>query len=235
MVYKPRGSFLVFEGINGSGKTTVLQKVASALADRHDKRVVTLCNPTHGPIGQEIRRVVAEQRAKGFPMFFSRAEETLHFATKLAVLFAADRLVMVDEVEGHLSEGRTVLCDRYALSSLVYQCAMVGDVEMTGAMARTIGAMHVGVFRPTTTIVFDVPVGVARARLSARGEQNDDRMMATLEPAACAMYRDARSMDPHGESNLVWQLAGDVEHVNADQPIDVVVDAVVGVVDGITF
>lgn len=200
--------FYVFEGINGSGKTTVLQAVAQRLRNRSgDGRVVTLCNPTPGPIGQEIRRFVAEQRDRGFPPFFSY--EAMRFAQRLAVLFAADRHQQQDEIAAALADGKIVLCDRYSLSTLVYQCAMVGEIHYEGEMAKLIAGMHTEVIAPRATLIIDVPVDVARARLAARGERNDDRMMASIEPAARAMYLDIESsMDPPIEMGEVFPING---------------------------
>ncbi len=220
-----KGDLYAFEGINGCGKTTVLHEVAKKLRERHGEgMVVTLCNPTQGPIGQEIRQFVHEQRVKGFPRFFSPNDATYAFATRLAVLFAADRLGQQPEIEYHINEGRTVLCDRYALSTLVYQCAMIGDVGLDTNFMRMVHAMHAGLIKPTDTLVFDVPVDVARTRLAVRGEQNDDRMMTSIEAAARSMYLDVKSTDPHGERNtIIADLTGSVEHIDANRPLEAVV------------
>lgn len=219
-----KGSLYTFEGINGCGKSSVLEEMADALQSEGQK-VTKLRNPTGGPIGQEIRRVVHEQRVKGFPLFFSRREETVAFATRLAVLFTADRLQQQEEIRTLLEDGHTVLCDRYALSTIIYQCAMIGDVNVESPLFRAIATMHEGVVRPDTTFVFDVPVDVARARLAARGEQNDDRMMVSIEPAARAMYLDTQSTDRHGESNLAWRICGEVRHIDANRSLRAVVSA----------
>jgi dTMP kinase len=212
----------VFEGINGSGKTTVLQAVAERLrARRGDASVVTLCNPTSGPVGLEIRRFVAEQREKGFPIFFSKSEETMNFARRLAVLFAADRHQQQDEILAHIRAGKVVLCDRYSLSTLVYQCAMVGEVHFDGELAKLIRNLHEGLLTPRTTFIIDVPVDVARGRLLARGERNDDRMMALIEPAARSMYLDYERLADDGDGPID---VGCVEAVDGDRPIEDVVD-----------
>ena len=184
--------FYAFEGTNGCGKTTVLHAVAKRLRAQHgdDTKVVTLCNPTTGPIGTELRRFLGEHRDAGLPPFFSDNEVTLLFAKRLAMLFMADRQVLSIAIGKLLNDGRIVLCDRYSLSTLVYQCAMMGDVPMASHFAEWICTGHVGVEEPNATFVFDLPVEVGRARLVARGERADDRIMADIEPTARAMYVD---------------------------------------------
>lgn len=209
--------FVVAEGINGSGKTTVLQEVAKRLAQHlGEDRIVTLFNPTQGPIGMELRRFVTAQRERGFPRFFSENRATVGFATRLAALFAADRHMMQDTLNEALSAGKVVLCDRYSLSTLVYQCAMIGDVHFQSQLAKMIVQLHEGITVPDATLVFDVPSDVARARLAVRGEKNDDRMMAQIEPAARSMYLDT-------SSELILSM-GVKRVIDANRPLEDVVE-----------
>jgi dTMP kinase len=211
--------FIVFEGGNGVGKTTVLQAVAQRLRNKlGEDAVVTLVNPTGGPCGQELRRFLAAQRDKGFPPFFSLDDATHSFAMSLATLFLADRRMMQSELNHWLDKGKTVLCDRYALSTLVFQCAMVGDVHFEGDFAQWIVDGHEGIRDADLTLILDAPMDVSRTRLAAKGENLDDRLMAEIEPAARQMYR---AFAKRGR----WRLPGigKVELLNADQPIDVVV------------
>lgn len=139
--------FVVLEGIDGTGKTTLCRAVADGLI-RDGRSVVTTAEPTDGPIGELIRR-------RGFD---TRTE---------ALLFAADRSCHTAEIEGWLSEGRTVISDRYYLSSLAYQSAALEGLE------GWISAINAPVVRePDLTIVLDIDPGAGLDRVDGRGEKS---------------------------------------------------------------
>ncbi len=97
---------IAFEGIDGSGKTTISTRVNEELLKRGIRSYWTT-EPTDGPIGEIIRDVL-EGRIK-----------VDHRA--LALLFAADRMQHVIQLKDLLDKGYTVISDRYLLSSLAYQ------------------------------------------------------------------------------------------------------------------
>ena len=104
-----RGQLIVFEGIDGCGKSTQLGLLADAAAAKGLDPVRT-CEPTDGPFGRRIR---AMARSGGGV----EPEQELHW-------FVEDRRAHVAEViEPALAAGRLVLSDRYYLSSVAYQGA----------------------------------------------------------------------------------------------------------------
>ena len=105
----PGGLFIVFEGIDGTGKSTQLHLLAEKL--RHlGYAVVATREPTDGPYGQKIRELFVDRGAVS-------QEEELE-------LFIADRDRHVKEViEPALADGCVVICDRYYLSTVAYQGA----------------------------------------------------------------------------------------------------------------
>src|SRR5690348_1470072 len=110
-----RGFFITFEGLDGSGKTTQLRRLAASLeGDGH--AVVTLRQPGGTALGDRIRAILLD----------SRSEATLgHIApaTEMALMFA-DRAQAIDEVIlPAIAAGHIVLCDRYTDSSEAYQGA----------------------------------------------------------------------------------------------------------------
>lgn len=235
--HQPKGEFYVFEGGNGVGKTTVLKAVAERLRSKlGEDKVVTLYNPTTGPIGMELRRFLSEQRERGFPPFFTCNKPTEAFAQRLAALFIADRFMLQETIDAAVSAGKTVLCDRYALSTLVYQCAMVGDIHLRGSFASWIINGHRGMRTPNETIVMDVPVELSRNRLLARGERRlDDTLMATIEPAAQQMYRDYCENNTDGDMSYRHSVIGSTALVDASGEINAVVDEVMDRITGIPF
>lgn len=147
--------FLVFEGIDGSGTTTQRARVADALRERghavHETR-----EPSDGPIGKLARELLAV--APGI----SDTHRTVD-AAGLALLFAADRLEhLAREIEPVLAAGKIVLCDRYVVSSWVYQ-----SLDCDSAWVRTINERARW---PDLTFVFDIEAELALARVAARRE-----------------------------------------------------------------
>lgn len=106
------GKFIVFEGIDNSGKTTVSEKVSEWLRDEHGITSVLTRHPGSTPIGQEIRQIL-----KHSPHPIN--------ANAQALLFAADNSIFMNQVlKPNLDEGNWVIGDRNNfISSLAYQIA----------------------------------------------------------------------------------------------------------------
>ena len=153
MVETSRGVFITLEGPDGSGKSSLLPRLAAVLA-AGGCEVVTTREPGSTPFGELMRRLVLDTDPpvdRG-----GRAD---------ALLFAASRAQHVDEVIlPALARGAVVLCDRYADSSLAYQGAGSG-VPMTEL--RAVQHFATGGLVPDLTILLDLPVEVGLARKSA--------------------------------------------------------------------
>ena len=109
------GFFVVFEGIDGTGKSTQLHMLAEKL-QQLGYAVVSTCEPTDGPYGKKIRELFVDRQAVSH-------EEELE-------LFIADRDQHVHEViTPALADGCVVICDRYYLSTVAYQGANGMDPE----------------------------------------------------------------------------------------------------------
>ena len=110
------GMFIVFEGIDGTGKSTQVHLLAEKL-QQLGLAVVTTREPTDGPFGQKIRELFVDRKSVS-------QEEELE-------LFLADRDQHVQEVIAPaLAEGCVVVCDRYYLSTVAYQGANGMDPEL---------------------------------------------------------------------------------------------------------
>jgi len=109
------GLFVVFEGIDGTGKSTQLHLLADKL-QQMGYAVVSTREPTDGPFGKKIRELFVDREVVS-------SEEELE-------LFIADRDQHVQEVIAPaLAKGRIVVCDRYYLSTIAYQGANGLDPE----------------------------------------------------------------------------------------------------------
>ena len=161
---KHKGFFIAFEGIDGSGKSTQVRRLAEHL-DKKGHKVYTTCEPTDSPIGKIIRDI-----------FNHRMEGDQKV---IAALFAADRLNHLlqskDGILQKLSEGYTVITDRYYLSSYAYHSVHGIDLEWV-IQANALSAQ---LLRPDINIYIDVLPKLSLERLSAR--KIDIEMYETME------------------------------------------------------
>jgi len=143
------GRFLVFEGIDGSGKTTQIQKIHQRLVEQGRNAVAT-CEPTDGPVGSLIRKMLAG------------SVETDQLT--IASLFAADRtdhlLNRANGVKAMVDEGQVVLCDRYYFSSYAYHAQYM---EMDWVIQAN--ALNARILKPTATLFIDVDPDICLERI----------------------------------------------------------------------
>lgn len=148
-----KGTFLSFEGIDGSGKSTQARMLAEALrADGRD--VVLTREPGGSPGAEEIRKLVLE----GDPDRWSAETELLLFT-------AARRDHLERTIRPALARGAVVICDRFADSTRAYQGLTRGD------LVKKVDALHtlmIGV-EPELTLLIDMDPVAALARAEARG------------------------------------------------------------------
>ena len=143
--------FLTFEGIEGSGKSTIMERMAEQL-HKQGLFVRMTREPGGTAFGRELRRLLLDIRS----VDFSAQAELL--------LFLADRAQHLQElILPALGEGAILLCDRYADSTLAYQGYGRGMPldRLTGLIEFATGGLW-----PDMTLLFDLPVerGLARAR-----------------------------------------------------------------------
>jgi dTMP kinase len=124
---KPRGRFVVLEGLDGAGTTTQARLLGDRLRAA-GRRVHVTAEPSGGPVGALVRQVLS-RRVVGV-----RGEGDFDGGA-LALLFAADRLDHVaSEIAPRLADGVDVISDRFTLSSLAYQGLTTGDLAWVEAL-----------------------------------------------------------------------------------------------------
>jgi dTMP kinase len=142
------GRLVVLEGADGVGKTTQVERLIAHLRERGID-AVSLREPGGTPLGERIRAILLDLSGAGVN---DRAE---------LLLFLAARAQLVPEVTRELAAGRTVVLDRFFLSTYAYQIAGRGlpeeDVRRINAFA-TLGRV------PDLTVVLALPPEDARAR-----------------------------------------------------------------------
>ncbi|MGB2202956.1 MAG: dTMP kinase, partial [Pseudooceanicola atlanticus] len=153
----PRGLFLSFEGIDGSGKSTQARMLADLLRDQGYDVVLTR-EPGGSPGAEEIRALVLQ----GDPDRWSAETEILLFT-------AARRDHLERTIRPALDRGAVVICDRFADSTRMYQGMSRGDLR------KTVDDLHdlmIGV-EPDLTLLIDMDPdrGLARAKSRQTAEE----------------------------------------------------------------
>jgi dTMP kinase len=179
-----RGHLIVFEGGEGSGKSTQLRLLSDALAAA---AVPHRClrEPGGTPLGAEVRRLVLEREWE----VDARAE---------ALLFMASRAQMVaGELRPALASGEHVLLDRFFLSTYAYQ---IGGRGLPEDEVRAANRFATGGLVPDLTLLLTYPVadGLARAAQRSSGDRMEREGSAFHE-------RVARAFD--GFAHVEWQRA----------------------------
>ncbi len=144
------GAFVVFEGLDGAGTTTQIRRLDRWLYSRGILSEVS-SEPSNGPLGAILRGAIE-----------GRINFTAH---TMALAFAADRLDHlsnpVNGIVTPLHEGRWVLCDRYVLSSLVYQLREGVDLDWLLSINRF-------AITPDVTVFVDTPTEQCLRRIDSR-------------------------------------------------------------------
>ena len=168
-----RGRFVVFEGGDGSGKSTQAALVASWLRER-GLEVRETFEPGAGPTGAVIRELLLH------------GPDSIAPVTE-ALLMAADRAQHVAaEIGPALARGEWVVCDRYVPSSLVYQ-GVVRDLGVE--MVEELSAIATQGLAPDLVVVLDVADDVAAARQGGEPDRLE-REGAEFHAAVRRAYRE---------------------------------------------
>ncbi len=148
----PRGTFITFEGIDGSGKSTQARLLADHLrAAGHD--VILTREPGGSPGAEEIRALVLQ----GDPDRWSAETEILLFT-------AARRDHLERTINPALAAGQIVICDRFADSTRMYQGLSRGDLRAT---VDQLHSLMIG-REPDLTVLIDMDPGTGHARAKSR-------------------------------------------------------------------
>ena len=143
------GKFISFEGIDGAGKSTHIAFVAELLAAR-GKTVVSSREPGGTAVGEKLREMLLHEK--------------MHLETEALLMFASRREHMAQVIEPALARGDWVISDRFTDASFAYQGG--GRGMDRGKMEALENWVHPHL-QPDLTLLFDVPLEVARARLDA--------------------------------------------------------------------
>jgi dTMP kinase len=145
------GKFITFEGIDGAGKSTHISFVASLLRER-GHTVVTTREPGGTPLGEQLRTLLLH--------------ENMHLETEALLMFAARREHLAQVIEPALARGDWVISDRFTDATFAYQG---GGRRLDRQKLESLEQWVHPNLQPDLTLLFDVPLEVARGRLALSG------------------------------------------------------------------
>lgn len=146
--HKP-GLFISFEGIDGAGKSTHISFVQNMLAQRGIK-VISSREPGGTPLGEALRNLLLTEK--------------MHLETEALLMFASRREHIAQVIQPALDAGTWVISDRFTDATFAYQGGgRKLDINKLNALEQWVHP-HL---QPDLTLLFDVPIEVARARLDA--------------------------------------------------------------------
>ena len=143
------GKFISFEGIDGAGKSTHIGFVTEFLRAR-GKNVVSTREPGGTPLGEKLRELLLHEK--------------MHLETEALLMFASRREHIAQVIAPQMALGNWVLSDRFTDASFAYQSGGRGLPRQKMEMLEN--WVHPGL-QPDLTLLFDVPLEVARERLDA--------------------------------------------------------------------
>ncbi|MBD8028484.1 dTMP kinase [Ureibacillus sp. Re31] len=198
-----RNLFITFEGPEGAGKTTILTKIVERLQQLNIDILATR-EPGGIEIAEKIREVILNPDHTAMD---ERTEALLYAAARSQHFF--------EKVEPAIKKGKLVLCDRFIDSSLAYQGYARG-IGIDEVLA--INEFAIGKRMPDLTILFDLDPQVGLARIHSHNEREVNR----LDVESLSFHEKVRE----GYQLLVKRYPNRIKVVNANQPVDKVVEEV---------
>ncbi|RUO44056.1 dTMP kinase [Aliidiomarina taiwanensis] len=174
--------FIVLEGLEGAGKSTVLQVITQWLEQRGID-YLTVREPGGTPLAESLRELIKKDW-----------DERVSPEAELLVMYAA-RVQLVNEViKPALAQGRWVIGDRHDLSSQAYQG---GGRQLSKNMLAQLSDMTLQGFKPDLTLYLDIEPAVGLARASARGALDRiEREALGFFERTRARYQELAAADP---------------------------------------
>ena len=155
------GLFVTFEGTEGSGKSTQIQRLARRI-ESVGRKVVTLREPGGTPIGEEIRHTLKH----------SAANTGMCAETELLLINASRAQLVREVIKPALEENKVVLCDRFFDSTFAYQ---VHGRGLDALQVQRVIDVAIGGTIPHLTLLLRVPIEVSETRRATREVQASEK------------------------------------------------------------
>ena len=199
----PRGFFITFEGLDGSGKTTQIKRLAAWIKTRNPADdPVLIRQPGGTPTGDRIRALVLDSRSTGLaPM------------AEMALMFADRSQAIAEVIQPALDAGKIVLCDRFTDSTEAYQG---GGRQLGSAPVLELHRLLCCNLQPDLTLLLlpalDASLARARGRnqrAEAQSGQNENRFELEQDAFYRRVWEKYREIAARASSRVVL-IEGDL-------------------------
>jgi dTMP kinase len=195
------GSFVTFEGIEGSGKSTQIRHLFEYLKGRSVEVRMTR-EPGGTVVGEKVRAILLDPSTKGL---IPRAE---------LFLYGAARIQHIEEIiQPALDEGKVVLCDRFMDATVAYQGY---GREIPLSEVKVVNSLVAVDLKPDLTILLDLPVEIGLRRARERNQADAASATSRFEEEDLAFHQRVRE----GYLAIAAAERGRVKIVPADQPVE---------------
>ena len=193
-----KGFFISLEGGEGAGKSTQNRRIVEWLA-KQGKSVLETREPGGTPVSEQIRKVLLDTRNAG-----------LNATAELLMMFAARSQLVEEVILPAVSDGKVIVCDRFADASYAYQG---GGRQLGGEAVEIVEKLVLKGLQPDLTLLFDVPVEQGMKRVAARGEADRfevesvrffERVRNAYLERAAAHPQRFRIIDASQDEEAVW-------------------------------
>jgi dTMP kinase len=194
-----KGWFITFEGGEGAGKSTMIERARTYLEGR-GLAVLQTREPGGTQLAERIRDMV-----------LNRNHAELDAVAELLLVFAARAQHLAELIRPALAAGKTVLCDRFTDATWAYQGGGRGvPAELIATLEN---AVH-GDLQPDLTVLLDLPVPAGLERMSGRGDRDRieqesrpffERVRQTYLDRAAAAPERFVVVDASGSERRVWR------------------------------
>jgi dTMP kinase len=197
----PRGLFITLEGLDGSGKTTQLKRLAGWMQKRGSVPVITR-QPGGTATGDRIRELLLDSGSSGVAPL-----------TEMALMFADRAQAIAEVIEPALAAGQTVLCDRFTDSTEAYQG---GGRQLGSGVVLELHRLVCGDLHPDLTLLLlpSLELSLSRARrrndrVTAKSGKDEGRFEQEQDEFYCRVWEKYREIALR-EPDRVVVIEGDL-------------------------
>lgn len=193
--------FITIDGGDGCGKSTQRGRLERFLADRGTP--VFVCrDPGSTPLGESIRGIL-----------LNRKEWSISSTSEMFLFMAARAQMVTDLIRPALDAGQVVVCDRFLLSTIVYQ-GYAGGLDLDAI--RRVGEIATGGLVPDLTVVLDIDPAVAQKRLTRPFDRMESKGTEYHRRVRDGFLAEAKIQVAAGRSVLVLDAVRSPDDLAAD-------------------